>query len=384
MHVYYYKRKLKDGTEDPRWSYRIKSIPTSFPIEAWPEGFKTTGTKFTIKKATVDWVEQKIAQAELRAHSLAMGKPLADDKDILYRIDQYIEHGKVKGGVKGLPWAEDHANHVKTYLMDWKERLNLKSINDIRQSAFIQTVIQMSTDGTLAPNTINHRARVLTGFCKHMVYIQALDVCPIHYKSLDKTPVNPRGYFTPYELSKIIAVAPTYRAILYHFASLTGLRKSSIATITVSDFSFENQTVTLFYRNVKSRKPTVKPLTQTLCKELRDMTKGLPPGSPLFPLHNPKQAVKRLQTDMERAGVPIMVGDYKRDFHSLKSTLATSLDGLGTSPAIMQQALDHSEFSTTQGYIHREIAPIRLAAELVEAVIFKTVTHGTQSKKASA
>lgn len=374
MKAYIYQRKLPAGGRDKRWSYRLREIPKDAQAEAWPEGLEKNGTKWASSSATRMWVESKIQEFERNLSDLRMGKPRNDREPITRRVEDYLTWGRSQGGVGGLPWAAGHAYHVQLYLNWWVKALHLQTLTDINQGSFRAQLVVLSSQHV--PSTVNSYARKLTKFCKWCIDGGLMREMPIRFKNLDNTPQQERGAFSSEELKRLMSVAPPWRALLYRFAGVVGFRKTAISTLQIRDMDWENLTVRLHFKNAKNRKTTIKPVPPLLAQDLYVLCEGRPDTDPLIPLHNPKQAVKRLHQDMKNAHIPIFdAAGRRRDFHSLKAALGTMLDGLGLAPGTIQKALDHGSFRQTQTYIKRDLAPLRAASQLVDELLSTRVTQ---------
>jgi hypothetical protein len=370
--AYFYQRKEKGG-KAKEWSYRLRNIPRDLPKAAWPDKFKKNGTLWTSKARTVEHVNKRIQEVLNTAHDIKMGRRPADLGDIRKAKRAYMDWGMVQGGTRNeMGWAPEHARHISRYLDIWIDTLDLKTPTDLMeaQPAFRRALVKMLTAGD-APNTVNHRAQTLTGFCRWMKEERLLPTIPLYHKTLDRTPRRARGKFRVDEVGRLIAVAPERRAIIYHLAFVTGYRKTSISKIRAGYFDWSILTIGLNYLTVKNRRKTVKPLPPKLAELLFPLVQGKGPKDFVFDWFKPSQAVKGLRRDMAKAGIPLTDDQGRvRDFHSIKGSYGSALDDLGTEPKVMQQGLDHATFAQTLAYLKRELEPLRVAAAAAEAGLF--------------
>ena len=150
-------------------------------------------------------------------------------------------------------------------------------------------------------------------------------------------------------------MAGPYRAMIYRFALLTGLRRNEIRTLTVGSFCLDEAPpfVRVSKRHAKSRKERLVPIEPSLAAELREhiASKSLAPGEVVLPL--PQSTAAAMRKDLTAAGIPYRdpdTGEYA-DFHSLRHTFLTA--GCKRSDLKTMQVLaGHASISTTSRYLH--------------------------------
>jgi integrase len=355
------RRKRKDGSLYPKWPYRYQ-----LPGQPWVHG---TGS-FT-EAATRQIVDALIQDHLLRLRMAERGMPAASTVPVQKHITDYLKWGKHGGGKGGLPWSQEHYGHRKSQLGEWVRLLALKTLDDVEYDAFSAVNTERLARG-LAPNTVNHHAWALVAFMKWCHDRKRVPAnCLERFSSLDRRPRCERGAFDLDEFQALLLAAPVERRLLYRVAALSGLRRSALASLKVKDVDFEFGHVTLSWGAAKNRKTTVKPLPPRLLADLKAHCLGRAAEDPLLDF-SPRQAARCIHRDMKLAGIPIQKGDRRRDFHSLKASLGTLLDDMGTPPEITQRALDHASFQQTRGYIKREIGSLRSVVESLEV----RLTHG--------
>jgi len=85
-----------------------------------------------------------------------------------------------------------------------------------------------------------------------------------------------------------------------------------------------------------------------------------------------KKAALRLHQDMTRLNIPLLREGMKRDFHSLGSSTATSMDRHGIAPALASKTMRHKSWAQTEAYIKREAAEVRAVMQGLEDEIKHT------------
>lgn len=376
-------RKLPGDKRADYWGVRIayeSAYEEQAAAQLYPKLGKAPSGKGT-KSGTELWLREIARAVEHRGHLLAMGMPVQDTEPIGPRILEYVEWGKDRGGKKGLPWGAGHAEHVIEYLRAWVEVLGLKTLSDIRQAPFDREVTRLGK--TLAPNTVNHRARCLTGLCTWAVREKYLPASPITFQALDKTPVNERGAFALDELRALFQGAPWARGVLYRAAYYLRLRRGELASLRVRDALWAENLIRLDFRNAKDRKTAFLPVPAALMADLWTLAEGRPETAPLIPFSKNKAALN-LDRDMRKLGIPKMLSGRRRDFHSLGASTATSMSRQKIAPALAQKTMRHKSWAQTEAYIKLETDEVRTVTQgLEDEIEHNTDTQENQMRNAA-
>jgi len=358
-------RKLANGKAAPYWGVRVR-MESAYEEQAAGQLYPTLGKSpkgKDTKAGTEVWMKEVQRAIEHRAHLLSMGMPVQDTRPFEDRAAEYIEWGKVQGGKKGLPWGEGHAEHVAEYLRAWKEALGLKTLSDCRQAAFDREVVKLSR--TFAPNTVNHRARTLTGLCAWATRQGYLPANPLKFRSLDKTPKQERGAYTLDELKALFQAVPAARGLLYRAAYYLRLRRNELASLTVRSVLWAEGMIRLDHRSAKDRKTAMIPVPSRLMADLWSASQGKPENARLFDFSK-KHAARVLHRDCARLGIPTLLNGRRRDFHSLGASTATSMDRRGVAPALASKTMRHKSWAQTENYIKLETEQVRVVTQGLE------------------
>ena len=158
---------------------------------------------------------------------------------------------------------------------------------------------------------------------------------------------------------------PADRHALYLTASLTGLRASELAGLTVDAVDFSAACLTVPASLSKNRTEAVLPIHPDLLQQLERYTDGLPDDASLWP---GSWAAKRLagrilKRDLKEAGIPFQDSRGRVfDFHSLRGQFATVLAASGVHPSEAQKLLRHSDINLTMSlYTRPELETLRSA-----------------------
>ena len=144
----------------------------------------------------------------------------------------------------------------------------------------------------------------------------------------------------------------TQRALLYLFAVESGLRGNGLRNLTVGNFGFDRNTVTVRAKTAKNRREAVLPVRPATAAMLRESFSGKLESARAFIV--PGKVVLMFRADLEAAGIEYEAGDNSfRDFHGLRHTTATMLAAGGVHPSVAQQLLRHSDIRQTMNiYTH--------------------------------
>jgi hypothetical protein len=364
-------RKLASGKRVPYWGVRM-TMESVYEEQAIRQLYPTLGKAPKGKESKGDteaWLKEITRAVEHRAHLLAMGMPVQDTASIESRTAEFVEWGKVQGGKKGLKWAEGHDAHVDKYLKDWTAVLGLRTLSDIRQAPFDREIVRLSK--TLAPNTVNHRARALTSLCSWAVRQGYLPALPIRFRALDKTPVRERGAFTLDEMKLLFSQVPWARSLLYRAAYYLRLRRAELASLRVSSVLWADGFIRLDYKDAKDRRTAMIPVPAKLLADLWEASQGKPDTAKLFDFSK-KHAARCLHRDMQQLGIPVEMSGRRRDFHSLGASTATSMDRRGVAPALASKTMRHKSWAQTENYIKLETEQVRVVTQGLEDEIEHT------------
>lgn len=159
----------------------------------------------------------------------------------------------------------------------------------------------------------------LRGFVTWCVERKALASDPLRgLRDFDTTvtPENYRRALTLEEVAKLLAVTPEPRRMLYRLALVTGFRSGEIRSLRVGDLDSLKRTVTLRSANAKDRRDAVATLPADMAEALAGLVAGRSPEAVIFPDLYPAHAARRLEQDLNAAGIPRRTFGGKVDFHS--------------------------------------------------------------------
>jgi integrase len=164
------------------------------------------------------------------------------------------------------------------------------------------------------------------------------------------------------------------RVLIYRFMMMTGLRKGEVASLPVEAVTLdaEQPCVHIQGKHAKSGRSAVLPLRPDLAAALRrhlarrDRDAG---GNGLL-FHVPSNFTRVFDADLKAAGIPKTDAHGRTlDIHCLRHTFATRLARNGTSPAIAQKLMRHSDIRLTMNlYTHLDLADAAGAVAALPAI----------------
>jgi integrase len=141
--------------------------------------------------------------------------------------------------------------------------------------------------------------------------------------------------------------SPT-RSWLYLIASMTGLRRGEIATLTPKSFDLAAKKVVVGAEDTKNGKEANLPLPKAMIADLKKWLVGK--RGPLFPGLAKKDTAKMIRRDLEALGIPYKTGIGERCFHALRNTFISRLFDAGLPLAQIQRSARHGDIRQTLKY----------------------------------
>lgn len=201
-------------------------------------------------------------------------------------------------------------------------------------------------------------------------------------RRIRKSVSSPR--ISPEEEERLRALG-VERALVYAFASRTGLRRGELGRLTWGDLDLERGIVRVPATSAKAKKEQRAALRGGLALALAARRGSAPPTALVFgPDAIPSVPV--LKRDLAFAGLPFRDAEgFVADLHALRGTLVTGLVANGESPSTVQAVARHASVTTTMGsYLDRRALDLVAAVERLPSVpeeenLFATLTGATPS-----
>jgi len=259
-------------------------------------------------------------------------------------VGEYVSWGLSCGGRGGRGWAKIHARQKQKNLEWWAEHLGLASLGDLpgilpRAEAALRELQGRGLSG----KSIMDRVESIKSFCRWAERRGFLDHDPTKgLTRFDTTPTRIYRALTREELAKLLAAVPEERQLIYTLAVATGLRRSELKTLKVSDLNLDMQALNLRAEITKNKKSGLQPLSPWLLDWLLAATQGSDPDAPLL-AGFPGNPTETFYKDLKAAGIPrFVVGEGSATLHSLRVTFATLLIEEGADIKTAQTLMRHS------------------------------------------
>ena len=131
--------------------------------------------------------------------------------------------------------GEKYIKDVERFIIIVSDHAHWKQLSDITPEGFISW---RSANNSKAPKTLNEYLNALNAFLNWLVQRETISSNPL----LRVPKCETRGYqkrmrraFTQNELRRLIAKSPEDRALVYHAAAYTGIRRGELESITWQD-----------------------------------------------------------------------------------------------------------------------------------------------------
>jgi integrase len=250
-----------------------------------------------------------------------------------------------------------------------------KTFSDMDANKIEKHLKSRREDG-LSVRRSNAYVVAIKSFCRWMVDTGKVTETPVSSlrKLNEKTDrKRERMAATPDELRALIAktkqagtlygMTGPERALLYWFASATGLRANEARNLKVFDINLEDNTVVVQAGYSKHRETDIVPIRDDIAEALTFHLRGKLPSAKVFGgtyKALTKRTAHMLEQDLEAAEIPI-TDDQGRvfDFHALRHTYITSLSH---APSRVAQSLArHKSSAMTDKYTHIHLLDERAA-----------------------
>ena len=331
---------------DPELQSWVESVPSVMrdKLEKWGLiAYRGTGKHLT--EHLSDWHDSLLAEGNTEKHADLL----------LYRASRIFEACDCK------VWSDIEAHPIK---------LKLKSMRNGKKG--------------ISSQTHNFYVQALKQFGKWMVRNKRateslLEELPKLNVEVDKRHV--RRALNPKEIGLLIGhtsistkvrndMTGYERALLYRLALETGLRSSELRSLKVSNFDFNEGTVTVEAGYSKHRREDILPVESNTLRELKDFLANKAPRTKAFKMPVPDKVTRMYKADLKVAGIEYKVDGKCADFHSLRHTFITNIIKAGATIKEAQTLARHSKPELTiKVYSHVEINDTRRVVERLSSFI---------------
>ena len=154
--------------------------------------------------------------------------------------------------------------------------------------------------------------------------------------------LSKKGAFTSNELRRLILKSPEERALVYHVAAYTGIRRDELESITWQDVQLDAEIpyIVIQAKHAKNKRTEKIPLHPQLVQKLVSKKSEFP----TLPLFDVPKRMTLYKKDLEAVNIPHLDEDGRQaDFHALRHTFAIMLHAGGANLAVTMQAMRHGD-----------------------------------------
>ena len=343
-------QEFDDGT----WTEELEQIEV-----ALQNAEVIRGENKTFRQRVAELETENAALRSTLGHTISVNKPFAA------AADEYRTWGAMQGGRGGRPWSEHHKRKREEHLRFWAAKFEF--LSDVRLSA-VEAVLQELMTGRAGKTVASYR-EALCALCDWSLKRGYFTSDPLTNLGLvDATPERVRRALMPEEITALLENCVPSRRIVYEVALCSGLRANELRSLKVKDVDAGNCGLKLSASWTKNRKRGFQVVPRWLIDKLKLLLDGREPDSPLLTAM-PVDTSDTFEVDRERAKIAKDL-DGVVDFHALRTTFATLVDGTGASAKTTQELSRHSSPSMTFGrYAKARSAEMSATAEAVGAVV---------------
>ena len=203
-------------------------------------------------------------------------------------------------------------------------------------------------------------AQTLSAFCDRCIRRGYLETNPLDgLAPFDTAPEVRRRAMTPDEVTRLLAVSPPDRRLLYETALFSGLRVNELRHLTLEHLNLERNGLHLDAAWTKNREEGFQPLPRELLGRLKAFvdsgeparlyeeklrqggsSREVPVGTLLYV---PGRPTRSLSKDLKAAGIPEKAPGGKLDFHALRTAFVNLVfEFAQVSPKEAQDLARHS------------------------------------------
>ncbi|MGB3152586.1 MAG: tyrosine-type recombinase/integrase [Maribacter sp.] len=264
---------------------------------------------------------------------------------------------------------------VNAYLNDIKEFssfcLDDYDLNSIDEASYVMIrswIVQMS-EKHVANRSINRKIASLKAYFKFLQKIGELEVSPLAKHKALKTAKKLEIPFSEVEMNAVlssIAFNDDFEGIrdklIIHVLYATGMRRSELITLKLSDVNFETNTIKVLGKRKKER--IIPMLQETRAYfisyyEYRNQLQTITDNSVVFLSKSGNKVYETLVYRIINKYFREVSTKVKTSPHILRHTFATHLLNKGADLNSVKELLGHSSLASTQVYTHNSIAELK-------------------------
>jgi integrase len=322
-------------------------------------------------------------------------------EDAMQAFEADLRAGRVRRGQRRAV-SQDYANMAIARLRKVLGACEVEYVDALSTDAVNRVIDRLQQEGTIpTPQTRRHYESTTRTFGKWLVETERQERDPFRLLKLtyvgEGDLVHERTAFTLEQVRKIVEAARSgpsrlgltgeQRAMLYTFASYTGLRARESASVRRQDFETGMTQVRVSGVFTKNSQEAIQPIPSFIRSMLAAFVANLQDGDFLFPggwqqvngkwepmgWVKGKSAAEFLRYDAAKVGIVIGRNGREQnggvlDFHSFRHLYCTLCDQAGLSDGLRRKLHRASCQKLLDRYTHRELDELTAAVEQLPAM----------------
>lgn len=259
-----------------------------------------------------------------------------------------------------------YSNDLNSFQVFCNEVYNGQSIVVVNYAQIRSWIVSL-VESNLSNRSINRKVSSLKSFYKFLQKTKEIEVNPLAKHKALKTPKQVQVPFSEKEITNALNLMDEN----YDFESLrnkliielfysTGVRRSELINIKITDIDFVNETVKVLGKRNKERFiPLLKSVQKSLIKYLEMRNKNETNSSYLFITKKGKIIYDTLVYRVINNYFSSVSSKVKKSPHILRHSFATHLLNEGADLNSVKELLGHSSLASTQVYTHSSLGKLK-------------------------
>lgn len=284
-----------------------------------------------------------VRQAERERANLVLPRTLVEAaaKPVSEHIEDYLRDLRSTGR------AKEYTRQISARLRRLQSEIGWKILKDMTPESFIAWRDRQK----MSPATKNHFHDAVRGFANWLLDHRRMEVnlfLPIKRAQIPKGSRGNHRSLSVDEVRRLIAAAPSERALVYLLAVTTGLRHAELRRLNWVDIRLDANPPHIYFPgdSAKNKRPATLVLTEEAANQLRSIHPGDRATGRVFSGGMPSHHT--FNADLKAAGIP------KQDhlarsvsFHTLRRTLVTTLHLVGVDRRTAMEINRHTSSQLT-------------------------------------
>jgi integrase/recombinase XerC len=258
-----------------------------------------------------------------------------------------------------------YKNDLNSFQLFCDEKFNNQQISNVNYSQIRSWIVSM-VESNISNRTINRKLSSLKSFYKFLQKINQIKLNPL----INHQPLKiAKKVQVPFSEKEILAVLTAHidddfeaarNLLIVEIFYATGIRRSELINIKISDIDFSNETVKILGKRNKERYiPLLKRIQINIKNYLKYRSKIKTKESYLFVTKKGKKLYDTLVYRIINNYFSNVSSKVKKSPHIIRHTFATHLLNEGADLNAVKELLGHSSLASTQIYTHSSLGKLK-------------------------